>query len=369
MSNPTTFVSDASLIIQQQKETIAKMPRIGLGTYLMQEEEQEEDGTNHEQHTHFAIADRIASALRLGYRRIDCAPVYFNEHVIGDALASYSSESTIQTWNIPPREELFLVSKLPSPFHTNVEAAVRKSLSDLRVDYLDLYLIHWPVAFREISSNDYIDLSKKRGWDNQDIDDSDNGRNIISHSIHDTWQQMEHVLELGLVRAIGVCNFPIILLHELLSRAKIPPAVHQVECHPYLQQTQLLRYCQIHDIHVQAYSPLGTPGYKESHEPNLLQDPILQHIARNHNVSTAQVCLIWALQRNATTSIVVKANQMQHQMENISILNTTNTTTEHSSLKIVLSEEEMQQIASLDRRYRFFRPEDWWGEAGMAVFD
>jgi diketogulonate reductase-like aldo/keto reductase len=361
-----------SALIQQQQETIAKMPRIGLGTYLLENTPSQPS----------LVADTITAAIvHAGYRRIDCAPVYFNEDAIGDALAnilSSSSETSATNTNIPRRQDLFLVSKLPSPFHTNVEAAVRKSLLDLRIDYLDLYLIHWPVAFREIPN---LDLSK-RGWENQEIDDSDNGRNIIPHSIHDTWQQMERVLELGLVKAIGVANFPIILLHELKSRATIPPAVNQVECHPYLQQTPLLRYCQRQNIAFQAYSPLGTPGYKESHEPNLLQDSTLQAIAQKHDVSTAQVCLTWALQRSNNISVVVKASQKQHLIDNISILkhttNITNPTTTSSSddpsssnslPHFVLSETEMQQIASLDRRYRFFRPEDWWGEAAMAVFD
>lgn len=198
----------------------------------------------------------------------------------------------------------------------------------------------------------------QRGWDNEDIDDSNNGRNIDeSVSIHEVWQGMERVVELGLVRRIGVSNMPIMLLHELMTRAKIPPVVNQVELHPYLQQEQLIQYCHRRNIHVQAYSPLGTPGYKGSDEPNVLDDPLLRQIAAVHAITPAQLCIAWALQRG--TSVVVKSVQESRLVENMQMSNGT----------VRLSEEEMSQIASLDRRYRFFRPQDWWGDKGMAVFD
>jgi diketogulonate reductase-like aldo/keto reductase len=110
---------------------------------------------------------------------------------------------------------------------------------------------------------------------------------------------------------------------------------------------------------VQAYSPLGTPGYKESDEPNVLQDPVLNKMAKKYNRSVAQVCLKWALQRG--TSVVVKSSSLQHQLENLAIAN------EHDAW--TLSEDDMEEIASTDKGYRFFRPEDWWGEMSMAVFN
>ena len=198
----------------------------------------------------------------------------------------------------------------------------------------------------------------QRGWKNEDIDDSNNGQNIDeSVSIHEVWKSMEHVYELGLVRSIGVSNMPIMLLHELLSRARIPPSVNQVELHPYLQQSALIRYCQRRNIHVQAYSPLGTPGYKGSDEPNVLDDPHLHQLAASHSITPAQLCLLWALQRG--TSVVVKSVQEPRLYENFQM----------SSGSIQLTEEEMKTITSLDRGYRFFRPQDWWGDKAMAVFD
>lgn len=217
--------------------------------------------------------------------------------------------------------------------------------------------VHWPVSFFPVK----IDPSK-RGWDDEEIDDSNNGMNIDeSVSIHDVWNGMEDVLRLGLVRDIGVSNMPLMLLHELLSRARKPPSVIQIELHPYLQQTSLLKYCQRRKIHVQAYSPLGTPGYKESHEPNVLTDPTLQRIAKSYIISTAQLCIVWALQRG--TSIVTKSLSEQHLIDNIELISNEGTPT------LTLTDQDMNDIAALDRGYRFFRPQDWWIEKSMAVFD
>jgi diketogulonate reductase-like aldo/keto reductase len=216
--------------------------------------------------------------------------------------------------------------------------------------------VHWPVAFYPVP----IDPTQ-RGWENEDIDDSDNGKNIDdSVSIHNVWKGMEHVYQLGLVRSIGVSNMPLMLLHELLTRANIPPTVNQIELHPYLQQQTLIEYCQRRNIHVQAYSPLGTPGYKESHEPNILDDPTLRRIATKYSMSPAQLCILWAIQRG--TSVVVKSIQQQHLLDNIRVLS-------NGTSLVRLTDVEINSIASLDRGYRFFRPQDWWGDKAMAVFD
>lgn len=129
-----------------------------------------------------------------------------------------------------------------------------------------------------------------RGYNSEDIDDSDGGRNIDpSVSIHETWEGMEELLDKGLVRQIGVSNFPVSLLHELLSKSRIAPAVNQVELHPYLQQPKLLNYCQKRGIDLQAYSPLGTPGYKEKEEPSVLKDSTLLGIAAKYDQLSQRV--------------------------------------------------------------------------------
>ncbi len=307
---------------------------VGLGTYCIKPDQ---------------VASAIHSALGAGYRRFDCAPVYFNEDKIGDVLAKEMEDGVVL------RDDLFIVSKLASPFHKreHVKLGLRKTLADLRLEYLDLFLIHWPQAFYYVD----IDLTK-RGYENEAIDDSDGGKLIDpSVSVHETWEAMEELVEEGLVKSIGVSNFPVSLLHELMTRSRIPPAVNQVEAHPYLQQTRLLQYCKARGVHFQAYAPLGTPGYKEEGEPRLLDDPVLQKIADKHNISVAMICIAWAVQRG--TSIVAKSDNAERQAENIQLLKT----------PVTLTDSEMREISQLDRGYRFFRPEDWWGSMAMAVFD
>jgi alcohol dehydrogenase (NADP+) len=312
---------------------------VGLGTFMMDRP---------------TVPAAIRSALSLGYRRIDCAPVYFNEDIVGDTLQEAMGDHVVT------REDLFVVSKLASPFHRreHVELAVRKTLSDLRLDHLDLYLVHWPVAFYPVAITSDPTTSI-RGRINEEIDASDGGKRIDpTVSIHETWQAMEALVDQGLVRHIGVSNFPVALLHELMTQARIPPAVNQCEAHPYLQQTKLVEYCKARGVHFQAYSPLGTPGFKERDEPVVLDDPVLNEIAKRHGVSVAAVCLAWAVQRG--TSVVAKSTNPQHLRDNLEAA---------TSSDIRLSEEDMAAIASLDRGYRFFRPEDWWGKMAMAVFD
>jgi len=148
------------------------------------------------------------------------------------------------------------------------------------------------------------------------------------------------------------------LLRELISKSKIPPSVNQVELHPFLQQPELLKYCEKRGLELQAYSPLGTPGYKEIHEPSIMSDPLLLDLASKYDISVAQLCIAWALQRG--TSVVAKSESNAHQKENLMATTT---------LALKLTDEDMRKIASLDTGYRYFRPEDWWGNAGKALFN
>ncbi|KAL3801142.1 hypothetical protein ACHAW5_011090 [Stephanodiscus triporus] len=370
------------------------MPRIGLGTLGISP----------------SIARRaIDDALAAGYRLFDCAPVYFNEREIGDAIfdavvrrkdgeaATTTTTTTTTTAIVAPdgrldddapvvlsRGDLFVTSKLANPFHRpeHVGIALRKTLNDLRLGHLDLFLVHWPVAFK------YVDIDPSaRGWSNEDIDDSDSGRNIDPNvSLRDTWTAMEGLVDDGLVRHIGVANFPVALLHDLLGYARIAPAVNQVELHPYNQQRRLVEYCHSRGVAVQAYSPLGTPGYRGADEPDVLSDPILAEIAEARGISVAQLCIRWSVQRGC--HVVVKSSDRRRMEENLSSMTTTNrhegnessssaavaaasrsSSGEHGAVEVLLSDEEMSRIASLDRGYRFFRPEDWWTEmpAGRLV--
>lgn len=315
---------------------LAPMPPIGLGTFGLSPAQ--------------VAGGAIKNALQSGYRLIDCAPVYFNEKEIGDALTQELSRPDASI----KREDLWITSKLASPFHRreHVEPAVRKTLRDLNLDYLDLFLIHWPVAFN------YVPIPDIRGWENEDIDDSDGGNSIDpTVSVRETWSAMEDLVDNGFVKTIGVSNFPVALLHELMADCRIPPTVNQVELHPYLQQQNLVDYCTARGVKVQAYSPLGTPGYKEGGEPSVLEDPVLLKMAKEKGVTVAQLCIAWALKRG--TFLNAKSGSTERQRENLSVL----------SNAIDLSDDEMKRIAALDRNFRYFRPEDWWPTMSMAVFD
>lgn len=182
-------------------------------------------------------------------------------------------------------------------------------------------------------------------------------------SIRDTWTAMESLVDKGLVKHIGVANFPVMLLHDLLSYARIPPVVNQVEIHPYNQQNNLLAYCKSRKVEVQAYSPLGMPSYKETGEPDVLSDPVLKEIAAAHGVTVAQLCLQWGLQRGY--NVIVKSSSTSHLEENLLV----NHKNEFANNPIHLTSEEMGRISALDRNLRFTRPEDWWNSPIMPVFN
>lgn len=339
------MINYANVAAAAAAATALHMPKIGLGTLGI---------------TALEAKPAIDQALSMGYRLFDCAPVYFNEKEIGDAFREATASGV-------PRTDVFVTSKLACPFHRpeHVEPAVRKTLHDLRLGYLDLFLIHWPVAFK------YVEFDPTaRGWENEDIDESDGGKNIDpSVSLRDTWAAMEALVDKGLVKHIGVANFPVILLHDLLSYSRIPPSVNQAEMHPYNQQNELLEYCKSRGVAVQAYSPLGgTPGYNKGiDEPDVLADPVLNEMATSRGISVAQLCLQWSLQRGCHA--VAKSSDKKHMEENLWMNYKNGFVTDGGgggSSTTELSSDEMERIASLDRSYRFFRPEDWWKD--MPVF-
>ncbi|CAO3656014.1 unnamed protein product [Mucor fragilis] len=233
------------------------MPAFGLGTWQSKPKE---------------VYTAVLTALKAGYKHIDTAFVYRNEKEVGQAI----KDSGI------PRQELFITTKLWNNSHRPdlVEKALEVSLANLQLDYLDLYLMHWPVAFQASKSN---------------FPKTEDGKIALdSTSFVDTYAAMEKLVKSGKTRSIGVSNFNIYNLDKLLKNCNIPPAVNQVEMHPYLSQPDLMAFCQKNNVHVTAYSPLG------STDSPVMQEPLVLDIAKKHNASPAQVLLAWGLQRGCS---------------------------------------------------------------------
>jgi len=279
------------------------VPMIGLGTWKSDPGE---------------VYQAIRWAIKLGYRHIDCAPIYGNEKEIGQALHDAVSEGDIK------REELFVTSKLWNDSHEPdaVLPALKQTLADLQLDYLDMYLIHWPVAQQRGTTMPHKD---------------DDMIPLQDMPLYLTWAEMEKAQQQGLVHSIGVSNFGVKHLSELVEKAKIIPAVDQVECHPLLQQNELLEYCRNNMIALTAYSPLGS--HHENGEPNLFQNEIIMDIAGRLKATSAQVLLAWQLKRGVI--VIPKTVHDERLQENF------------AASALELDDEDMRKIASLDSGHRF----------------
>ncbi len=291
-----------------------EMPALGLGTWKSDPGE---------------VGAAVREAIRIGYRHFDCAAIYGNEAEIGGALGEAFDAGEVR------REELWITSKLWNNAHRrqDVEPALRKTLEDLRLAQLDLYLMHWPIAakpgvtFPE-SPDDFL------SWDEVPLTE--------------TWEAMEACVKKGLVRHIGVSNFCVANLAKL-ENTSIPPEMNQVELHPLLQQNDLLGECRKRGIHLTAYSPLGSldrpPRLVREGDPILLETPEIVRIAQKHGVTAAQVLVAWAIQRG--TAVIPKSVNPQRLRENF------------EAAGLELDPEDLEAIAALDRHFRFVDGAVW----------
>ncbi len=290
-----------------------RIPALGLGTWKSSPKQ---------------VAEAVKTAILAGYRHIDCAAIYGNEDEVGEGLREAAREVR--------REDIWLTSKLWNSAHKaeDVEPALKKTLSDLKVDYLDLYLIHWPVHLKP-------GVAFPRGPEE-----------FISYGdipIAETWSALEECVKNGLVKHLGVSNFSAKKIEELLRVASIKPVVNQVESHPYLPQNELLSFCRANNILLTAYSPLGSkdrpkPMKKES-EPSLLDNPAVQAVAGENSISAAQVLISWAISRG--TIVIPKSVNAKRIKENL------------AAAEFELSPADMEKLAALDKGYRYVDGSFW----------
>lgn len=265
---------DPSLVPQRRLYSGALLPAIGLGTF------------GSDRVPHQEVAKAVKSAVEVGYRHIDCASVYGNERHIGCVLRELFAAGL-------GREKLWITSKLWNDKHGegDVIASCKQSLADLGLDYLDLYLVHWPFPNHHPPD---CDVSTR----------SPHAQPYIHENYMKTWRQMERLVDCGLVRHIGTSNMTIPKMKLVLRDALIKPSANEMELHPHFQQTEFFNYLQENRIIPIAYSPIGSPGRPErdrtSEDVAPTEDPVILRIAARLSVHPAVVCIKWAIQRGQT---------------------------------------------------------------------
>lgn len=290
------------------------MPNLGLGTYQLLGD---------------TAREIIDKALFLGYRHIDTAYSYNNESEIGDTIRDRIVSGAVK------RKDIFLTSKLPDVLHApaDVSEGIEASRARMGTKYIDLILIHHPWSMKKNGDGDLKPTNTKGELE------------FLQLNLQKTWKSLEACVREGIVKSIGLSNFTVEQIQNILQGSSIMPANLQLECHAYLQQRKLSEFCATRGITLTAYSPLGAPGRPEHHrfddQTVLLDDPVLESIARSHRKTKAQILLGWLIQRGFC--VVPKSKSDERLKENLDIFN------------FVLSDSEMKAIKNMDRGTRYFK--------------
>jgi len=274
-----------------------KIPVLGLGTFLNTDEN--------------VLTEVLHEALRLGYRHIDTAAAYQNEHIIGKVLKEWISSGKIK------REDLFITTKLKPMdlYEDKVEEAMKTSLKKLQLDYVDLYLIHFPIAAKTVDGKfvpqptDFLSV----------------------------WKKMEEQVDAGITRTIGLSNFNISQIQRIQKIARIQPANLQIETHVFFQNRKLIEFARKHNITVVGYSPLGNPGRPNriANWPNVFENEVVNRIARKHKKSTAQVAFKFLLQKDLV--MIPKTSNIKRLKENMDVFD------------FKLDQEDIEALEGLER--------------------
>lgn len=315
------------------------MPAIGLGTF----------GSDHV--TNEQIAAAVGQAIAIGYRHIDCASVYGNEKEVGNELFK-----ALQTGI--PRQELWITSKLWNDKHGegDVTESCEQSLRDLRLDYLDLYLVHWPFPNFHPKG---CDVSSR----------SPDSKPFLKANFLRTWREMETLVERGLVRNIGTSNMTQAKFEAVLGNMTIKPAVNEMELHPHFQQSEFFSYVVEQGIQPVGFCPIGSPERPERdrtpNDTSPTQDPVIHEIAAAHGIHPATLCVKWAEQRGQIP--IPFSTNPRNMLSNI-----------QSLLSPPLTPDEMSAISATDKKCRLIKGqvflwkdnqswEDLWDEDGTIA--
>ncbi|MGI6777304.1 MAG: aldo/keto reductase [Acetivibrionales bacterium] len=296
--------------------TGARIPAIGLGTFGSDRFSAED------------IAEAVKGAISVGYRHIDCASVYGNEHLIGESLRA-AMEGGIK------REELWVTSKVWNDMHGegDVLLSCAKSLKDLKLEYLDLYLVHWPFPNYHPPGCSVDSRSP-------------DAKPYIHENFMKTWRQMERLVKAGLVKHIGTSNMTVPKLKLLLRDAEIKPACNEMELHPHFQQPEFFKFCMDNNIQPIGFCPIGSPTRpdrdKTDNDTVDIEDPVIVKIAKRLNVHPAVVCVKWAVQRGQ-----IPIPFSIHRNEYLSNLQCT--------VSEPLTDEEMKEIEAIDKNCRLIK--------------